>query len=137
MPEQSRAMTMTGRVLRALVIAFLLLDAGMKLAALPVVLETSAQIGWPADAGTARMLGALLIVPVLLFALPRTAPLGALLLTAYLGGACATHVRIGSPLFSHSLFAVYVGIMMWAGLWLCDARLRALLPVATPSAPKP
>ena len=63
-----------------------------------------------------------------LYAWPRTAFLGAILLTAYFGGAIATHVRIGNPLFSHTFFGVYLGIIMWGGLWFRDARLRALLP---------
>jgi hypothetical protein len=120
----------TGRVLSGLVIAFLLLDGAMTLLALPVVTETMAALGWPADIGTARLLGVLTIGCALLYAAPRTAVLGAILLTAYLGGAVATHVRIGNPLFSHVLFGVYVGIAAWAGLWLRDPAVRALLSPA-------
>ena len=119
-----------GRVLSGLAIGFLLLDAGIKLVPLQIVTETMAQLGWPADAGMARLLGAITLAATLLYAVPRTAPLGAILLTGYLGGAVATHVRIGSPLFSHVLFGVYLGSMVWGGLWLRSARLRALLPVA-------
>jgi hypothetical protein len=71
-----------------------------------------------------------LIASALLYATPRTSILGAILITAYLGGAIATHVRIGSPLFSHTLFGVYLGIALWAGLWLRDPRVRALFPLA-------
>ena len=118
----------SGRVLSGLVVAFLILDGAMKLLALPVVTETMAALGWPAGAGTAQLLGLLTIACAALYAHPRTSILGAVLLTAYLGGAVATHVRIGSPLFSHVLFGVYVGVAAWAGLWLRDARVRALLP---------
>lgn len=111
-----------------LVIAFMLMDATMKLLALPIVLETSAQLGF-AGADTARGLGVILLVGTALYAVPRTATFGAILLTGYLGGAVATHVRVGSPLFSHVLFGVYVAALMWGGLYLRDARLRALVPL--------
>jgi hypothetical protein len=71
----------------------------------------------------------LLLVCTLLYAAPQTAVLGAILLTGYLGGAVATHVRVGDPLFSHILFGVYVGVFLWLGLYLRDARLRALVPL--------
>jgi hypothetical protein len=115
-----------------LVIAFLLMDATMKLLALPIVLETSGSLGF-AGADMARGLGALLLVCTVLYAVPRTALLGAILLTGFLGGAIATHVRVGSPLFSHVLFGAYLGVLMWGGLYLRDLRLRALLPLRTRS----
>jgi len=118
-----------GRVLSGLAIAFFAMDGAMKLANLPIVAETSAQLGWPADAGTIRLLAALLLGSTLLYAIPRTAVLGAILLTGYLGGAVATHVRVGSPLFSHVLFGVYLGFFVWGGLWLREPRLRALIPL--------
>ena len=118
----------TGWALSGLVIAFLLMDAAMKLLALPIVLETSGPLGF-AGTGTARGLGALLLVCTLLYIAPQTAVLGAILLTGYLGGTVATHVRVASPLFSHVLFGVYLGVMLWGGLYLRDARLRALLPL--------
>jgi hypothetical protein len=118
-----------GRGLSGLAIAFFAMDGAMKLANLPVVAETSAQLGWPADRGTIYTLAALLLGSTLLYAIPRTAMLGAILLTGYLGGAVATHVRVGSPLFSHVLFGVYLGIIVWGGLWLRDPRLRALIPL--------
>ena len=99
----------------------------MKLLALPVVLEAGAQLGLGGVA-MARGLGTILIACTILYALPRTAVLGAILLTGFLGGAVATHLRIGTPLFSHVLFGVYVGVIVWAGLYLRDARLRVLLP---------
>jgi hypothetical protein len=117
-----------GWVLSGLAIAFLLMDATMKLLALSVVLETSEPLGFP-GAAMARGLGVLLLVCTLLYAAPQTAVLGAILLTGYLGGAVATHVRVGDPLFSHILFGVYVGVFLWLGLYLRDARLRALVPL--------
>lgn len=115
-----------GRALSGVVLLFLVADGAMKLAALPIVGETMATLGWPSDAGTARALGVLTLGGALLYAWPRTALVGAVLLTAYLGGAVATHVRIGNPLFSHVLFGVYVAAIMWAGLILRDERVRAL-----------
>jgi hypothetical protein len=115
--------------LSGLVIAFLLLDAGMKLLALPIVIETTASLGWQGGEVLARELGVILLICTLLYAAPQTAVLGAILLTGYLGGAVATHVRIGSPLFSHVLFGVYIGVLLWGGLYLRDARIRTLLPL--------
>ena len=76
----------------------------------------------------ARGLGILGLVCTALYAYPRTSVLGAILLTGYLGGAVATHLRVGSPVFSHMLFGIYLGIMLWGGLYLRDDRLRALIP---------
>jgi len=119
---------MIGWVLSGLMIAFLLMDATMKLLAMPIVLETQAPLGF-AGAATARGLGALLFACTLLYAAPQTAVLGAILLTGYLGGAVATHLRVGDPLFSHVLFGVYMGVALWLGLYLRDPRLRALVPL--------
>ena len=118
-----------GWAMSGLAILFLSADGAMKLAQLPIVAETSARLGWPSDPATTYLLAALLLGSTLLYALPRTAILGAILLTGYLGGAVATHVRIASPLFSHVLFGVYIGILVWGGLWLRDSRVRALLPL--------
>jgi hypothetical protein len=118
-----------GWAISGLAIAFLLMDATMKLLALPVVLEASAPLGFP-GADMARGLGAVLLICTVLYAVPRTAVLGAILLTGYLGGAVATHVRVESPLFTHILFGVYLGVMLWGGLYLRDIRLRALFRYA-------
>ncbi|MBO9518654.1 MAG: DoxX family protein [Porphyrobacter sp.] len=118
----------TGRVLSGLAAAFLLVDAGSKLAAPAMVAANSPDIGWSLDPVTIRTLGLLLIVPTLLYIWPRTAFLGAILITGYLGGAIATHMRIGSPLFTHILFGVYLALLVWGGLWLRSPALRALLP---------
>jgi hypothetical protein len=125
----SGGLVWAGRALSGLVVLFLLLDGAIKLVPLQVVIDTVIPLGWPADAVTWRALGMVLIASTLLYAYPRTAFLGAILITAYLGGAVATHVRVGSPLFSHSLFGVYVGVALWAGLWLRDPRMRVLLPM--------
>jgi hypothetical protein len=128
LPETpSKTALSAGLVLSGIVIAFLVMDATMKLLALPVVTQTSAAIGWPDDAGTARLLGALLLSITALYALPRTSILGAILLTGYLGGTVAIHARISSPLFTHILFGVYLGVLAWAGLYLRNRKLRALL----------
>jgi DoxX-like family len=119
----------TGRAFTGLVILFFVLDAATKLPPLQPVIDTMGQLGWPADAATARGLGVLMIASIVLYAYPPTALLGAILITGYLGGAVATHVRIGSPIFSHTLFGVYVGVLAWAGLWLRNPHLRALLPI--------
>ena len=116
----------TGVSMSAVVVLFLLMDAGMKLAAVQPVLDAGAQLGFP-GVSMARKLGAVLLVCTILYAWPRTSVLGAILITAYLGGAVATHVRIGSPLFTHVLFGVYVGVLMWGGLVLRDPRVRLLL----------
>lgn len=133
-PVQSAAgrnrMHWIGWVMSGLVVAFLLMDSTMKLMALPIVIETSGALGFP-GADMARGLGTLLLIYTLLYVAPQTAVLGAILLTGYLGGAVATHVRVGSPLFTHVLFGVYLGAMLWAGLYLRDARLRVLIPLRT------
>jgi hypothetical protein len=118
----------TGYVMSGLVILFLLFDGGIKLVPLEIVTETSAQIGLPASVAFARMLGILTLIGVVLYAVPQTAVLGAILLTGYMGGAIATHLRIGSPLFSHVLFGFYLGVLIWGGLYLRDPRLRQLIP---------
>jgi|HubBroStandDraft_3_1064219.scaffolds.fasta_scaffold567055_2 hypothetical protein len=117
-----------GRTLSALVIVFLVMDAGMKIATLPVVSESAVMIGWTADPGFWRAMGLLLLAITALYIWPRTAVLGAIVLTGYLGGAVAAHLRMGDPLFSHTLFGVYLGVVLWGGLWLRDARVRNLLP---------
>jgi hypothetical protein len=122
-----RLMRVTGLALSGLAILFLAMDSALKIAALPVVAETVAPLGWTGDPSFWRAMGLLLLALTVLYAWPRTAILGAILLTAYLGGAVATHARVGSPLFSHTLFGVYLGLVVWAGLWLRDARLRGLL----------
>ena len=119
-------MLWAGRIISGLLVAFLLFDGAIKLVPLDVVITTSQELGIPAH--LARTLGVLTLVCTLLYAFPRTAVLGAILLTGYIGGAIYVHVRAGSPMFSHTLFGVYLGLLAWGGLWLRDARLRALIP---------
>jgi hypothetical protein len=114
--------------LSGLVISFLLLDAVMKILALPVVLEAGQSIGFQ-GVSMSRGLGTLLLACTLLYAVPKTSVLGAVLVTAYLGGAVATHVRLSAPLFSHVLFGVYVGILLWGGLTLRLPALFKLIPL--------
>ena len=125
----STAARWTGRALSGVVILFLLLDGGMKLLPLQIVTETMDKMGYGASDNLARGLGLITIVCTLLYAVPPTSILGAILLTGYLGGAIASHVRIDSPLFTHTLFGLYLGLMLWGGLWLRDDRLRSLLPL--------
>jgi hypothetical protein len=119
----------TGRILSGLVVFFLLVDAGFKLIRpLPApAVEAFGKLGYPV--GLAIGIGILLLVCVALYLIPRTSVLGAILLTGYLGGAVASHVRVGDPWFSHALFPVYVGVLVWGGLYLRDQRLRALIPL--------
>lgn len=125
--ESNRASIIGGRVLSGLAIAFLTMDGVMKfIDGIPAVAEASAQLGWPMSANPA--IGAVLLISVALYAFPPTAVLGAILLTGYLGGAVAIHVRVGNPLPTHTLFPVYIGLFIWGGLFLRDARVRALIP---------
>jgi hypothetical protein len=126
-PSISKPAIWTGRAMSGLVILFLLLDGAMKLIPLDVVLKASEPLGIPAS--LARTLGVLTLGCTLLYAFPRTAVLGAILLTGYLGGAVATHLRVGDPLFTHVLFGVYLGLLAWGGLYLRDGRLRTLIPL--------
>ena len=122
-----------GYVMSGLVIAFMLLDGGMKLVPLDVVIKTTAELGYPPSPELARGLGVVALLCTALYAYPRTAVLGAILLTAYMGGAVATHLRVGNPLFTHMLFGAYLAILAWGGLFLRDSRIRALLPLRSPS----
>ena len=115
-----------GRILSGLGIAFLVFDSAMKLVLIEPVRASFSELGFPVH--LARGIGVLQLVCVLAYVVPRTAVLGAVLLTGYLGGAIATHVRLENPLFSHVLFPVYVAGMLWGGLYLREPRLRALLP---------
>jgi hypothetical protein len=118
-----------GYGLSGLVILFMLFDGSIKLVPLDIVITATAELGYPASVGLARGLGILGLVCTALYAYPRTSVLGAILLTGYLGGAIYVHVRAGSPLFSHTLFGVYLGLMIWGGLYLRDGMVRALIPL--------
>jgi hypothetical protein len=116
-----------GRALTTIAVLFLTFDAVVKILFVPNMPEAAAGIGW--DAAQAPTLGVVLLFSTLLYALPRTSFLGALLLTAYFGGAVATHLRVESPLFTHILFGVYIGAIVWGGLMLRDARVARLFSI--------
>jgi hypothetical protein len=126
-PTAPKTALWIGRAMSGIVILFLAMDLTMKLANLDVVAQASRQLGWRPD--TARMLGVILLASTALYACPRTAILGAILLTGYLGGAVAAHLRLDDPLFTHVLFGVYLGALAWGGLWLRDPELRAVFPL--------
>lgn len=121
---RSASAAWAGRILSGLAILFLLADGAMKLVPLQPVTDTMQALGWPTDPTLLRTLGAIQILAALIYAYPPSSVFGAVLLTGYLGGAVATHVRVGSPLFTHVLFGVYVGVAMWAGLWIRSPALR-------------
>jgi hypothetical protein len=126
-PVTDRKMLIAGWVVSGLVGAFLAMSASFKFFTPDIVRETMGGLGWPAHHDL--MIGIIETVCVVLYLVPRTAVLGAILETALLGGAIATNVRVDNPLFSHELFGVYLGVMVWGALWLRDARVRALLPL--------
>ena len=114
-----------GIILSTLPILFLTMDGVMKFVKPEAVIKGTVELGYPVS--TLNGIGAALLLSTVLYALPRTAFLGALLLTGYLGGAVATHVRVGNPLFTHILFPVYVALLVWGGLWFRDSRVRELV----------
>jgi hypothetical protein len=122
----SRGALWTGRILSTFAVLFLLFDSVGKLLEVPPVVAGTAGLGYPV--ATVVPLGVILLLSVVAYAIPGTSVLGAVLLTGYLGGAIATHLRVGNPLFSHTLFPVYVALVVWGGLFLRESRLRALLP---------
>jgi hypothetical protein len=120
-------MVWTGRMLTFLFAIFMLgASIAPKLLGLSVVDETMAQLGWPPGYGL--IIGVIELICLMLYLIPRTSFLGAVLMMALLGGAMATKMRVGSPLFTHTLFSIYLGLFMWGGLWLRDPRLRSLFP---------
>ena len=124
-PTSSRR-TWTGRVLAGLPLAFMAWDASVKLLAVPQVIEGSARLGF--ERANLLPIGLIELAAVLLVLLPRTRIFGAVLLTAYLGGAVAVHVQHSDPIFSHTLFPIYFATMIWGGLSLFDRRIRAISP---------
>jgi hypothetical protein len=120
-------MVWTGRVLSGLFVLFMLVaSVAPKLLGMQVADDTMRQLGWPD--GYVLMIGVIELVCVLLYVFPKTSVLGAVLMMGLLGGAIATQIRAGSPLFSHQLFSIYLGLFMWGGLWLRDPALRAVFP---------
>jgi hypothetical protein len=121
----SVAQLWVGRVLSGIAVAFLFVDALGKLFRLAPVMEGTVKLGYPP--GVVVPLGVLLMIGVVLYAVPKTSLIGAIYITGFLGGALATHLRIGSPLFTHILFSVYVAALVWGGLVLRNPRLLALM----------
>jgi hypothetical protein len=123
----SKARLSAGHIVSAIPVLFLLFDSAIKLAVIDPVVESFGQLGYPVS--LALGLGAIELACLVLYVIPRTSVLGAILLTGYLGGAVATHVRVGSPLLTHVLFPIYVAALVWGGLFLREGRLRALVPL--------
>jgi DoxX-like family len=123
----SRKGLWAGRFMSGLVVLFLVMDGVIKFIKPAPVVDAFAHLGWPMS--LASVLGILLLASTALYAIPRTSVLGAILLTGYLGGAVATHLRSGDPLVSHVLFPTYLGVLLWGGLYLRDERLKVLIPL--------
>ena len=123
----SKAMLWTGRVISGLMVLFMLFDNIFHLLKPPQVVAAFVRVGFPVS--LSLTLGIIVLVSVLLYVIPQTSVLGAILLTGYLGGAVATNLRAGSSLFGETLFPVYIGVLVWGGLYGRDARLRALIPL--------
>ncbi|WP_160008341.1 DoxX family protein [Rhizobium sp. 18055] len=118
-----------GRVMSGLLVAFLVFDGAIKMVPIAPVTETLMGLGYSGDPTLARSIGVVTLACALLYAIPRTSVLGAILLTGLLGGAIATHLRVGSPVFSHLLFGVYLGLMAWGGLYLRSEAVRKMIPL--------
>lgn len=125
METMSTGQRRTGQILSGIAVAFLLFDAAGKLMRVTPVIEGTVNLGYPES--TIVPIGVLLLAGVVLYMIPRTSVLGAIYLTAYLGGAVATHVRVSNPLATHVLFPVYVAALVWGGLGLRNPRVLALL----------
>ena len=127
--SSAKKRSIAGYVLTGLVAVFLTFDTVMKVLQLAPAMQGTIELGYPAS--TVLTIGLIELVCLVLYLVPRTSVLGALVLTGYLGGAIATHVRVGSPLPTHTLFPIYVALMVWGGLYLRESRLRELLPFRT------
>lgn len=121
----SKGRLWTSRIMSGIVILFMLFDSIFKFIQPEEVVQGTTELGYGAH--HIALLGTLGLLSVIAYAIPRTAVLGAILLTAYFGGAIATHVRLDNPLFSHILFPVYLGVLAWGGLWLRDERVRKVI----------
>jgi hypothetical protein len=126
-PSAARLLKGTGWALTVLFTLFMIFDAGIKLLQLDVVAKALAELGYRSDLGF--IIGVIEAILLILYLHPRTSVLGAVLFTGLFGGAIAAHLRIGSPLFTHDLFGVYLGLFAWGGLWLRDEKLRAIFPL--------
>jgi hypothetical protein len=129
--EAGRAWVWAGRVATALPVLFLAMDTAMHLLRPPMAVEGTVELGF--SASILIPLGIIQAISLLMYLVPPTRVLGAIVWTGYLGGAVATHVRLGNPMFTHILSPVYVAIFLWGALWLTDARVRAILPLGRAS----
>lgn len=123
--ELPTARRWVARICAALAIAFLIFDTSLKVLVLEPAVQSTTELGFAAD--SVLVIGLIELACLVLYALPRTAPIGAIALTGYLGGAIATHVRLQNPLLSHTLFPLYVAVLIWLPLYLRDPRVRGLL----------
>lgn len=122
----SPAKLWTARILSGVAVLFLTFDTVIKLIVIQPVTASMTELGYPVT--LARTVGVIELVCLVIYLIPRTSVLGAVLWTGYLGGAVATHLRLGNPLATHTLFPIYIALLLWGGLYLRDERLRALLP---------
>jgi hypothetical protein len=114
-----------GRGITGLAVLFLLFDTVIKFTNVPAVAESMNQLGYPVSYAVG--IGVLEVICLAVYLIPRTSVIGVILLTGYLGGAIASHVRVGNPLFSHVLFPIYIAALLWGGLYLRDARVRSII----------
>ena len=128
-----KAIRATGWALTGLFVLFMLMDVGIKLMRLPIVDESMIALGYAPGLGF--WIGVLEALLLVLYVVPRTSVLGAVLFMALFGGAIATHLRHDDPVLSHDLFGVYLGVVMWGGLWLRDPALRAVFPLRRAARP--
>ena len=128
--DNTRLKLWAGRILSGVSILFFTMDGGLKVLRPQMMIDMSPpSLGWPPETGLMILLGSLLLISTALYAYRRTSVLGAILLTGYLGGAIASHLRVGDPVFSHTLFGAYLGVMAWGGLWFRNPQLRRLIPL--------
>jgi hypothetical protein len=128
---ESKTRLWTARIVTAISVLFLVFDGVTKVMNVDAVKAGMAEMGYPAH--LTGSIGILLLICVAIYLIPRTAVLGAILLTGYLGGAVASQVRIEHPLFGYTLFPVYIAVLLWGGLYLRHSRLRALIPLRSNS----
>ncbi|MGR3810748.1 DoxX family protein [Jiulongibacter sp. NS-SX5] len=128
MENKSKTKLWVGRIMSGFVVLFLVMDIVMKFMKPEEVITTTVnELGYQED--HIFIMGVILLIATLLYVIPKTSVLGAVLLTGYLGGAIATHLRVDNPLFSHLLFPVYIGVLLWGGLWLRNEKLRSIFPL--------
>ena len=120
----SKKRVWAGRIMSGIVVLFLVFDATIKLMVIDPVVKGMAELGYPLP--LAPVIGTILLICTAVYVIPRTAPLGAMLLTGYLGGAVASQLRIGKPLLGYTFFPIYVAVLLWGGLYLRDSRVRGL-----------